>query len=158
MGKLKLECIDKKIKVRKLAKAVYKTLGQMANFKAEIVFQDAEQMQYLNNSTRGVDSITDVLSYPSMGGIRGKILTPNECKTELEGKYIFLGSIVVCDQKISEQAKELGHSEQREREYLIVHGLMHLFDYDHLNEEDKKEMREKEKAVMKLLYPKEEEL
>ena len=114
-------------------------------------------MQYLNNSTRGVDSITDVLSYPSMGGIRGKILTPNECKTELEGKYIFLGSIVLCDQKIREQAEELGHSEQREREYLIVHGLMHLFDYDHLNEVDKKEMREKEKAVMKLLYPKEEE-
>lgn len=157
MGKLKLECFDKKIKVRKLAKAVYKVLGQKAYFKAEIVFQDAEQMQYLNNSTRGVDSITDVLSYPSMGGIRGKILTPNECKTELEGKYIFLGSIVLCAPKIKEQAEELGHSEQREREYLIVHGLMHLFDYDHLNETDKKEMREKEKAVMKLLYPKEEE-
>ena len=157
MGKLKLECLDKKIKVRKLAKAVYKALGQKAYFKAEIVFQDAEQMQYLNNTTRGVDSITDVLSYPSMGGSRGKILTPNECKTELEGKYIFLGSIVLCDQKIKEQAQELGHSEQREREYLIVHGLMHLFDYDHLNDADKKEMREKEKAVMKLLYPKEEE-
>ena len=156
MGRLKLECLDKKIKVRKLAKAVYKTLGQTACFKAEIVFQDAEQMQYLNNTTRGVDSITDVLSYPSMGGIRGKILTPNECKTELEGKYIFLGSIVLCDQKIREQAKELGHSEQREREYLIIHGLMHLFDYDHLNETDKKEMREKEKAVIKKLYPKEE--
>ncbi len=157
MGKLKLECLDKKIKVRKLAKAVYKTLGQTANFKAEIVFQDAEQMQFLNNTTRGVDNITDVLSYPSMCGIRGKILTPNECKTELEGKYIFLGSIVLCDQKIIEQANELGHSEQREREYLIVHGLMHLFDYDHLNETDKKEMRELEKAVMKMLYPKEEE-
>ena len=156
MWRLKLECLDKKIKVRKLAKAVYKTLGQTSYFKAEIVFQDAEQMQYLNNTTRGVDAITDVLSYPSMGGIRGKILTPNECKTELEGKYIFLGSIVLCDQKIREQAKELGHSEQREREYLIIHGLMHLFDYDHLTEEDKKEMREKEKAVMKRLYPKEE--
>ena len=156
MGKLKLECLDKKIKVRKLAKAVYKTLGQKAYFKAEIVFQDAEQMQYLNNTTRGVDSITDVLSYPSMGGIRGKILSPTECKTELEGKYIFLGSIVLCNQKIKEQAQELGHSEQREREYLIVHGLMHLFDYDHLTETDKKEMRQKEKAVMQLLYPKEE--
>ena len=156
MGRLKLECLERKIKVRKLAKAVYKTLGQKANFKAEIVFQDGEQMQYLNNTTRGIDAITDVLSYPSMGGIRGKILTPNDCKTELEGKYIFLGSIVLCDQKIREQAKELGHSEQREREYLIVHGLMHLFDYDHLNEQDKKEMREKEKEVMKMLYPKEE--
>lgn len=157
MGRLKLESLDRKIKLRKIAKAVYKALGQKAYFKAEIVFQDGEQMQYLNNTTRGVDSITDVLSYPSMGGIRGKILTPNDCKTELEGKYIFLGSIVLCDQKIKEQAQELGHSEQREREYLIVHGLMHLFDYDHMTESDKLEMREKEKAVMKLLYPKEEQ-
>ena len=154
MGKIKLECLDRKINLRKIAKAVYKVLGQKACFKAEIVFQDGEYMQYLNKTTRGVDSITDVLSYPSMEGIRGKILTPNECVTELEGKYIFLGSIVLCDQKIKEQAIEYGHTEKREREYLIVHGLLHLFDYDHMNEQDKAEMRLKEKKVMAMLYPK----
>lgn len=156
MGKIKLESLEKKIKVRKIAKAVYKVLGQKSNFKAEIVFQESEGMQILNNSTRGVDSVTDVLSYPSMIGIRGKILMPNECKTELEGKYIFLGSIVLCEEKIVEQAKEYGHSEQRERDYLIVHGLLHLFDYDHMTEEDKKEMRDKEKQIMSILYPGEE--
>ena len=157
MGRLKLECLDRRINLRRVAKAVYKTLGQKAFFKAEIVFQDGENMQFLNKTTRGIDSITDVLSYPSMEGIRGKILTPVECKTELEGKYIFLGSIVLCDEKIKEQAIEYDHSEKREREYLIVHGLLHLFDYDHLNDVDKKEMREKEKEVMKKLYPKEEQ-
>lgn len=157
MGRIKLECLDRRINLRKVAKAVYKTLGQKACFKAEIVFQDGENMQFLNKTTRGIDNITDVLSYPSMAGIRGKILTPVECKTELEGKYIFLGSIVLCDEKIREQAKEYGHSEKREREYLVVHGLLHLFDYDHLNDADKKEMRAKEKEVMKKLYPKEEQ-
>lgn len=157
MGRLKLECLDRRINLRRVAKAVYKTLGQKAFFKAEIVFQDGENMQFLNKTTRGIDSITDVLSYPSMEGIRGKILTPAQCKTELEGKYIFLGSIVLCDEKIKEQAIEYEHSEKREREYLIVHGLLHLFDYDHLNDVDKKEMREKEKKVMKKLYPKEEQ-
>ena len=157
MGRLKLECLDRRINLRRVAKAVYKTLGQKAFFKAEIVFQDGENMQFLNKTTRGIDSITDVLSYPSMEGIRGKILTPVECKTELEGKYIFLGSIVLCDEKIKEQAIEYDHSEKREREYLVVHGLLHLFDYDHLNDVDKKEMREKEKEVMKKLYPKEEQ-
>ena len=105
-------------------------------------------MQYLNKTTRGKDSITDVLSYPSMEGIRGKILTPNECKTELEGKYIFLGSIVLCDQKIREQAIEYGHSEQREREYLVVHGLLHLFGYDHIEREDELEMKRLQQEIM----------
>ena len=157
MGRIKLECLDKRVNLRRIAKAVYKVLGQKAFFKAEIVFHDGENMQFLNKTTRGIDSITDVLSYPSMEGIRGKILTPVECKTELEGKYIFLGSIVLCDEKIKEQAIEYGHSEKREREYLVVHGLLHLFDYDHMNDTDKKEMREKEKEVMKILYPKEEQ-
>ncbi len=157
MGKIKLECLDRNPKLKRVAKAVYKVLGQKACFKAEVVFQDAEYMQYLNKTTRGKDSVTDVLSYPSMEGIRGKILTPNECRTELEGKYIFLGSIVLCDQKIREQAKEYGHSERREREYLVVHGLLHLFDYDHMTDSDKLEMRNKEKQIMSLLYPREKE-
>ena len=155
MGKIKLECLDRNPKLRKVAKATYKVLGQKSFFKVEIIFQDGEYMQYLNKTTRGKDNITDVLSYPSMEGIKGKILTPNECRTELEGKYIFLGSIVLCDQKIREQAKEYGHSEQREREYLVVHGLLHLFGYDHMTDDDKLEMRTKEKQIMKMLYPKE---
>jgi rRNA maturation RNase YbeY len=157
MGKLKIECLDRKLKLRKLAKAVYKTLGQISYFKVELVFQDGESMHNLNKTTRGVDSVTDVLSYPSMEGIKEKILRPEECKTELEGKYIFMGSIVLCDDKIRAQAEEYGHSEEREREYLIIHGLLHLFGYDHMTDEDKKEMRDKEKAVLKILYPEEVE-
>lgn len=157
MGRLKLESLDRKVKVRKLTKAVYKCLGQRANFKAELVFKTGENMAYLNKTTRGVDGITDVLSYPSMEGIKGKILHPMECRTELEGRYIFLGSIVLCDDKIKEQAEEFGHSEQREREYLIVHGLLHLFGYDHMTDQDKEEMRNKEKQIMLMLYPEEEQ-
>ena len=157
MGKLKIESLDRRIKLRKLAKAVYKELKQVSYFKVELVFQDGESMQYLNQSTRGVDSVTDVLSYPSMEGIKGKILKPIECRTELEGKYIFMGSIVLCDDKIRAQAEEFGHSEQREREYLIIHGLLHLFGYDHMTDEDKKEMRAKEKAIIAVLYPEEAE-
>ncbi len=151
MGKLVIECLDRKIKLKKIAKAVYKTLGQKARIKAELVFQEDEDMQNLNRTTRGVDSVTDVLSYPSLDGIRGEILLPENCLTELEGRYIFLGSIVLCDQKIVEQAKEYGHTVEREREYLIIHGLLHLFGYDHMTEEDKKQMRDKEKQVLALL-------
>ncbi|MBR2448618.1 MAG: rRNA maturation RNase YbeY [Clostridia bacterium] len=151
MAKLKIECFDKKIKLRKIAKTVYKTLGQTARFKVELVFQDGEGITALNRNTRGVDSVTDVLSYPSLDGIKGKVLQPEDCPTELEGRYIFLGSIVLCEDKIRIQAEEYGHSEEEEREYLIVHGLLHLFGYDHMNEEDKKEMRELEKEIRFIL-------
>lgn len=151
MGKLKIECFDKKLKLKKLEKAVYTVLGQASHLKVELVFQDGEGMTTLNRTTRGVDSITDVLSYPSLEGIKGRVLMPQECLTELEGKYIFLGSIVLCEEKIRAQSEEYGHSEEEEREYLIAHGLLHLFGYDHMNEQDKKEMRDKEKEIRFLL-------
>ncbi len=151
MGKLVIESLEKKLKLKKLAKAVYNVLGQKSKLKAELVFSDGDNMHYLNRTTRGVDSITDVLSYPSLDGIKGEVLLPENCITELEGKYIFLGSIVLCDEKIKEQAKEYGHDESVEREYLIIHGLLHLFGYDHMTEQDKKEMRDKEKQVLALL-------
>lgn len=151
MGKLKIECLQKKLKVKKLAKAVYVVLGQTANIKAEVVFESGKEMTDLNRSARGVDSITDVLSFPSLEGIKGEILQREKCNTELDGKYIFIGSIVLCEEKIRAQAAELGHSEEEERDYLIIHGLMHLMGYDHMTESDKKEMREKEKAVIAYL-------
>ncbi len=151
MGKLVIECFDRKIKLKKIAKAVYTVLGQKAKIKAELVFADGDNMHNLNRTTRGVDSVTDVLSYPSIDGIRGEVLLPENCITELEGKYIFIGSIVLCDEKVREQAKEYGHDESTEREYLIIHGLLHLFGYDHMTDQDKKEMRDKEKQVLALL-------
>lgn len=151
MKKLILECLERKINTKKLAKAVFTVLNQEENLKAELVLVDAEEIHNLNRETRGVDKITDVLSFPSMDGIRDKVLRKEDCPTELDGKYIFLGSIVMCLDKIKEQAMELGHGEEEERDYLIIHGLMHLFGYDHMTEQDKKQMREKEKAVVELL-------
>ena len=151
MGKLVIESLQKKLKLRKLAKAVYTVLGQKAKIKAELVFESEDGIQILNKRERGVDSVTDVLSFPSLDGLKGVVLKPENCFTEMDGGYIFIGSIVLCEEKIKEQAAEIGHSEERETQYLIIHGLMHLFGYDHLTDEDKAEMREKEKEVIALL-------
>ena len=151
MGKLVLECLDRRIKAGAVAKAVYKVTGQKANLKAEIVFDNETDMRTLNFSERGIDKVTDVLSFPSMDRIKGVVLTPDICKTEMDGRYIFIGSIVLCDEKIKAQAKEFGHSQVRERNYLIIHGLLHLLGYDHMTAEDKYEMRNKEKEALALL-------
>ena len=151
MGRLVLECLERRIKAGAVAKAVYKVTGQKANLKAEIVFDNESDMRTLNFNERGIDKVTDVLSFPSMDRIKGKVLTPDVCKTEMDGRYIFIGSIVLCDEKIKAQAKEFGHSAVRERNYLIMHGLLHLLGYDHMTPEDKYEMRNKEKEALALL-------
>lgn len=151
MGKIVIECLDRRLRVGEVAKAVYTVTGQKANLKAEIVFDSESDMRSLNYEERGIDKVTDVLSFPSMEGIKGEVLTPEMCRTEMDGKYIFIGSIVLCDERIKIQAKEFGHSQVRERNYLIIHGLLHLLGYDHMNEKDKREMRDKEKEVLKIL-------
>ena len=150
MAKLKIVS-EEKINVKKIAKAVYKTLNQTAKLKAELVFMQADEMQQLNAQSRGVDKVTDVLSFPTLDGIREKVLLVKDYPYETEKGRLMIGSIVMCNQKIQEQAKEFGHTEEREKTYLLVHGLMHLFGYDHMTDEDKKQMRDKEKQALKLL-------
>lgn len=138
----------RKFKLSPVAKAVYKVLCQKDDLKAEIVQVSAQEIRDLNAQTRGVDKVTDVLSYPTLDGVCGKVLYKKDFPTDVDGNALFIGSIVVCLDKIREQAIEIGHSEERERTYLIIHGLLHLFGYDHMQEDDKKLMREKEKAVL----------
>ncbi len=151
MAKLILECVNKRIQYKKITRAVMTVLNQNANLKAEVMFTDRDGIRKLNRETRGVDSVTDVLSYPSLDGIRGKVLDKKDFALELDEGYIFLGSIVLCEDRIREQAKEIGHGYYKERDYLLIHGLCHLFGYDHMTDKDKKQMREKEKAVLSLL-------
>lgn len=151
MGKLFIECLERKLKLKKIANAVFTTLNQTDNIKVELIFENEDDIQVLNRNTRGVDKPTDVLSYPNLSDIKGEILKYEHFPLERDGKYIFLGSIVLCDSIVKKQAQELGHTEEIERQYLIVHGLMHLFGYDHIKLKDKKEMREKEKQALALL-------
>ena len=59
-----------------------------------------------------------------------------------------MGSIAVCLERAKEQAEEYGHSFGRELYYLLVHGVLHCLGYDHMNDEDKAEMREKEELIL----------
>ena len=149
MAKLFIDCEQGDYTL--LADAVYKVLGQTDDLMAEIITVSAQEIRALNKETRGIDKVTDVLSYPTLDGIRGKVVLKKDFPLDVDDDKLMLGSIVLCLERIKEQAQEIGHSEQEEREYLIVHGLMHLFGYDHMTDQDKKQMREKEKAVMALL-------
>lgn len=115
----------------------------------ELVFLGEEEMRELNARERGVNAVTDVLSFPSMNGIKDKPILASEHRDSLdEAGRIFLGSIAICTKRATEQAAEYGHSLEREINYLAVHGVLHCLGYDHMTDGDKREMRGKEEEVM----------
>lgn len=115
----------------------------------ELISVDEAQIKELNKNFRAVDAVTDVLSFPSMDGIRGKKILKAEHRDCFDGETLFLGSVVICEKRAREQAEEYMHSFEREFYYLTVHGVLHCLGYDHVEEEDKREMRLKEEEVMR---------
>ncbi len=115
----------------------------------ELVFVDEEEIRRLNRETRNIDKVTDVLSYPTMEGILGRPLYADEHPFELdeEGR-LTVGSIVVCCTRAREQAEEYGHSYERELNYLVVHGVMHCLGYDHIEDEERAQMRAQEEYIL----------
>lgn len=106
-----------------------------------ITFVSNEEIQELNRSYRGIDRVTDVLSFP---------LYESKLEFPREGE-LCLGDVVICLEQAYLQADEFGHTVDRELIYLFVHSIFHLLGYDHLAENEKEEMRIKEEQVMQRL-------
>ena len=136
-----------------VAKTVLKILKQTGSVSVELSIVSEEEIKRLNGEFRSIDKVTDVLSFPSLDGIRYKNVTVKTHPLDLDedGNAVFLGSIAICLERAKEQAAEYNHSEEREHCYLFCHGLLHLFGYDHMTEEDDVEMRALASAVMKKL-------
>ena len=119
------------------------------NLSAEIIITGEEEIRRLNSEMRGIDSVTDVLSFPSLDGIFGRKIEKKNFPFEVDEQgNLFIGSIAICKKRAEEQAEEFGHSLLREMNYLAAHGLCHLLGYDHIEESDRKVMREKEERVL----------
>lgn len=118
----------------------------------EIIFVGKDEIKALNAERRSVDAVTDVLSFPTLDGICGKKISAKDFPYDIDEEgNLFIGSIVICTDVAHEQAEEYGHSYERELFYLATHGACHLLGYDHIAEDDKKIMREKEERVLKKL-------
>ena len=126
-----------------VALAVYKKLNQKSNLAVELNMVTPEEIQSVNLAERNIDAVTDVLSFPTLDGIKGKVLLKKDfpLDTWVDGKSVFIGSIIICEERAKEQALEFGHSLNRELCYLFCHGLLHLFGYDHVESGDEVEMR-----------------
>jgi len=101
-------------------------------------FVSPEEIKEINCQYRDKDAVTDVLSFPQYESLE-------DMRWE---DYLCLGDVIICPERAREQAEEFGHSFEREMCYLMVHSILHLLGYDHMTDEDKSVMREKEEAVM----------
>ncbi len=128
----------------RIKKAIAGTL-KYENFQNDVIvsvtFTDNEGIRSLNKEYRDKDSATDVLSFPMY------TMEPDDMPEE--GMAAELGDIVLSLERADEQAKEFGHSFERETAFLTVHSTLHLLGYDHeLSEEDDADMRRRQKEIM----------
>ena len=94
-----------------------------------------EVIKNINSEYRGKDTPTDVISFAY-----------NE--TENIGPFNILGDIIISAERVKEQAAEYEHSVEREFYYVLCHGILHLLGYDHMEEDEKLKMREKEEEIL----------
>lgn len=108
-----------------------------------ITLSNEEYIHRINKETRNVDKPTDVLSFP--------MFEKNEIPKTKTGIPDVLGDIIICIPIVKKQAIEYEHSFERELAYMLVHGFYHLMGYDHIKEEEKAQMREKEENILSKL-------
>lgn len=105
---------------------------------------DNVEIQGINKQFRGMDRPTDVLSFPLLTFEDGEVMERNE-KDE-----VMLGDIIISLERAREQAEDYGHSLLREIAFLTAHSMFHLLGYDHMTEEEEKEMFGKQEAVLEI--------
>jgi probable rRNA maturation factor len=115
---------------------VYEKFGR--NCEVSLTFVDNEEIRKLNESQRGIDRATDVLSFPIFDDDFD------------DGEYCVLGDIVISAERAAEQAVEFGHSNEREIAFLTVHSVLHLLGYDHENsKEEEADMFARQEEILK---------
>ncbi len=111
-----------------------------------------EEIKEINRKYRNIDKATDVLSFPMFEKNEIEQIVDKSGKDVEEVEKIdILGDIVISIPRVYEQAEEYGHSFERELSYMVVHGFYHLMGYDHMIEDEKKVMRQKEEVVLSSL-------
>lgn len=129
---------DEKINIKKIKKLANFALKK-ENVKTgvvNIILVDEDKIQMINKEYRQIDKVTDVISFALEEG------------ENIKFKFRLLGDIYICIPRMKMQAKDYGHSEEREISFLTVHGLLHLLGYDHMNKEDEEKMFKEQELIL----------
>lgn len=116
---------------------------------AEIGIVPPEEIKALNAENRGIDSVTDVLSFQTIPGIKIPFIKEDyPFDINPETGAVMLGEVYICLERAKEQAEEYGHSLSRELGFLTVHGLLHLLGFDHLTDEGAEVMERSQEVIL----------
>jgi probable rRNA maturation factor len=135
--------------VKKIIRQVLGDEGVPSPYEVSLVVTDSETVQRLNRDYRGIDEPTDVLAFymlPQKGADSSFALPPDGMTR--------LGEVIISYPQTLAQAKEQGHSPEREMALLVIHGILHLLGYDHEEPEGEKKMRGREKELLQKYSPK----
>ena len=126
------------------------------NCEVSLLFVDNDEIREINNETRGIDRTTDVLSFPMLDYEDKKVFKEmyknyEFSQSDFDGEELVLGDVVLSLERALEQSKEFNHSFEREASYLVVHSILHLLGYDHMEEDDKVIMRKREEEILNKL-------
>lgn len=110
-----------------------------------------EEIHAMNRSFRQIDAPTDVLSFPMLeyevpGDFSG--FEEKEDVFNPESGELLLGDIVISKDKVLKQAEDYGHSPKREFAFLTAHSMLHLFGYDHMEEDERLVMEQKQREIL----------
>ena len=141
---MRIEWVGEKIKIsqkcliKKCVKATLKELEQITNIVICVNCVDSHEMRELNNRMRGIDKVTDVLSFPSETLVPFEKVTLNssESRDLIFGGNLFLGDMALCMDEIKRQAVEYGETENKVLARLVIHSVLHLLGFDHIKDED----------------------
>ena len=137
--------------IRRAAKTALKAQGIQDDCAVSVLLTDDAGIRAVNREQRGIDTPTDVLSFP-LNSLTEGAFDPEACEYDYETDRLLLGDMVLDLERCARQGEEYGHGFERELSYLTVHSILHLLGYDHLDEGPRKRrMRAREKAIMALL-------
>ena len=120
-----------------------------------LLLTDDEQIRHINKDSRNIDEPTDVLSFPMLQFDAPADFSHagnDPCDLDPESGELILGDIVISQDRIIAQAQLYGHDVQREFAFLIVHSMLHLCGYDHIDDNDRELMEGRQKIIMESLY------
>ena len=140
---------------------IYRVIEKSMDYEAcpyeaeiNVLITDNEQIQQINAENRGIDAPTDVLSFPMIDYETPADFDALEDMWEVfhpETGELLLGDIVLSIDKIKSQAEEYGHSIERELSFLVAHSMLHLFGYDHMEEDERAVMEQKQREILEQL-------
>lgn len=118
-----------------------------------VIFIDNEEIRKINLEHRGIDNVTDVLSFPMLDYPQNKVFKDvyvnyDFDQSDLYDNTLVLGDVALSLEKSMQQSEEFGHSFIRECAYLTVHSILHLLGYDHIDEGPKNIMRKREEEIL----------